>query len=114
MAYRDLALHDAAKRAADLINELLDRPRRRLLHKAQMRDSAQSIGANISEAFGRGEGADRARSLYIARAETEETIFHLATNFRSQRITPKEYWPRHNLLVVIVKMINGLLRNGNA
>jgi|SRR5688572_3593493 len=111
MPSRDLKLLDAAERAARLINELIDRsPQRRLLHVSQMRDSVQAIGANISEGFGRGVGRDRARSLEIARGETEETIRHLSANFHSARITPKEYWPRHNLLVVIAKMLTAFLR----
>ena len=74
-----------------------------------MRDSVQSIGANIGEGFGRGPGRDRKRPLHIARGEAEETIRHLKANFRANRITPKDYWPIHNLLVVIVKMLNSLL-----
>jgi four helix bundle protein len=74
-----------------------------------MRDSVQSIAANISEGFGRGKGRDRARPLEIARGETEETIRHLSANFRINRITPRDYWPLQNRLVVIVKMLNSLL-----
>ena len=66
---------------------------------------------NIAEAFGRGTGRDRARSLEIARGETEETIQHLKANFRVNRIAPQDYWPRHNLLVVIVKMLDSFLRH---
>jgi len=76
-----------------------------------MRDSVQSIAANIGEAFGRGPGRARARLLEIARGEAEETIRHLSANFRTKRITPADYWPLHNLLVVIVKMLNALLRH---
>ena len=111
MPHRDLALLDAAARAADQVNELIDRPSGQLLlHVKQMRDSVQSIAANIAEAFGRGTGRDRARSLEIARGETEETIQHLKANFRVNRIAPQDYWPRHNLLVVIVKMLDSFLR----
>lgn len=110
MPNRDLAVLDAAERVADGINRLIDRSPRRLLHIRQMRDSVQSIGANISEGFGRGTGRDRARPLEIARGEAEETIRHLGANFRTDRIVPKDYWPLHNLLVVIVKMLNSLLR----
>ena len=110
MAHRDLAVLDAARRAADYINTLLDRKRaRRLLHVRQMRDSAQAIAANISEAFGRSAGRDRDHRLEIARGETEETIQHLSSNFRSGRISAKEHWPIHNLLTVIVKMLNSML-----
>jgi four helix bundle protein len=110
MPHRDLDVLDASELAADKVNALIERPsRRRLLHAGQMRKSVQAIGANISEGFGRGTDKDRARVLWIARAEAEETIRHLSANYRSQRITSKEYWPIHNLLVVIVKMLNALL-----
>ena len=110
MAYRDLNVLDAADRVADLLNDLIDRsPRGQLMHVAQMRASVQSIGANISEGFGRGMGRDRDRSLEIARGETEETIRHLNANFRARRVEPKDYWPLHNLLVVIAKMLSSFL-----
>ena len=92
-----------------MVNDLIDRFPRRLLHVAQLRDAVQSIAANIAEAFGRGKGRDRARPLEIARGEAEEAIQHLSANFRSNRIGPGDYWPLRNLLVVIVKMLNSLL-----
>ena len=76
MPHRDLDVLDAAERAADAVNRLIGRSARRLLHVSQMRDSVQSIGANISEGVGRRKGRDRDRSLEIARGETEETIRH--------------------------------------
>jgi four helix bundle protein len=110
MAHRDLAVLDAANRAADLVNELIDRsPRGRLLHVGQLRDAVQSVSANIKEGFGRGTGRDRDRPLEIARGEAEEALGHLAANFRARRIAPGDYWPRRNILVVIVKMITALL-----
>ena len=109
MPHRRLNVLDAARRAADGITALIDRSPRRLLHVGQLRRSAQAISANISEGFGRGPGRDRDHPLEIARGETEETIQHLSANFRSNRIGPKDYWPLHNLLVVVVKMLNALL-----
>ena len=110
MPHRDLNVLDAADRAADLVNALIERsPRGWLLHVRQMRDSVQSIGANISEGFGRRAGRARDRSLEIARGEAEETIRHLAANFRAHRIHAREYWPIHNLLVTIVKMLTSML-----
>ena len=109
MAHRDLNVLDAAERAAEAINRLIDRFPRKLLHVRQMRKSAQSIVANISEGFGRGRGRARERSLEIARGETEEAIQHLKANFRAHRIPSKDYWPPHNLLVVVVKMLNSML-----
>ena len=82
-----------------------------MLHVNQMRDSVQSIAANIAEGFGRGTNGDRARLLRIARGEAEETIRHLNANFRAKRLAPDAYWSIHNLLVVIVKMLNSFLRH---
>jgi len=43
----------------------------------QMRDSANSVIANIAEAHGRYYFADKARVLYTSRGECEETRSHL-------------------------------------
>ena len=109
MPHRNLNVLDAAERAADAVDQMIERFPRRLLHVGQMRNAVQSVGANISEGFGRGTGRDRDRSLEIARGEAEEAIRHLSANFRSKRIAPQEYWPVHDLLVVIVKMLNSLV-----
>src|SRR3982751_4653570 len=99
MTYRDLNVLDAANRAADLVNRLIDgSPRGRLLHMRQLRDAVQSIGANISEGFGRESGRARRHSLDIARGETEEAVRHLQANFRSARVSATDYWPIRNLL----------------
>ena len=111
MAHRDLNVLDASEQAADRINELIDGSSgRRLLHVNQMRNSVHSIAANIAEGFGRGTAGDRTRLLRIARGEAEETIRHLSANFRAKRLEPHTYWSIHNLLVVIVKMLNSFLR----
>ena len=70
----------------------------------------QSVGANISEGFGRGPGPGRHHALRIARGEAEEAIRHLATSFRAGRIGRADYWPPRDLLVVVVKMLTSLLR----
>jgi four helix bundle protein len=112
MAHRNLKVLDAAKHAAKQLNELIDRSRgQRLLHVRQMRDSAQSVAGNISEAFGRAssKGRDRDRSLEIARGESEETISHLAANFEANRIDKADYYRLRNLYIVIVKMLNAII-----
>jgi four helix bundle protein len=109
--YRDLNVLDAAGRAADLVNALIDRaPPGRLLYAGQLRRAVQSVGANISEGFGRGPGPARDHALRIARGEAEEANRHLAANFSGGRIQRAEYWPPRDLLVVIVKMLTALLR----
>lgn len=110
MGHRDLNVLDASERAEDKLNTLIESATgRRLVYVDQMRRSVHSIGANIAEGFGRGTDGDKARLLRIARGEAEETIRHLSANFRAQRLAPAPYWSIHNLLVVIVKMLNSLL-----
>jgi len=113
MAYRNLDVLDAAEQAAKQLNALIDRSKRPpLLHVRQMRKSAQSVVANITEGFGRGTNdRDRNRSLEIARGEAEETISHLKANFLANRISARDYYPLRNRYLVIVKMLNRLLNN---
>src|SRR5215467_4497667 len=107
--HRDLDVLDAADQVADEINRLIDQASPRLIHATQLREAAQSIGANISEGFGRGQGRERDRSLRVARGETEETIRHLRANFETDRIPPPTFWRLRNRLVTISKMLTSLL-----
>ncbi len=107
--HRDLDVLDAAHQVADEVNQLIDRGPRRLILVTQLRDSAQSIGANISEGFGRGTPGDRRKSLRVAKGEAEETINHLRANYASDRIDRPVFWRLRNRLVTIVKMLNSLL-----
>jgi four helix bundle protein len=112
MAYRDLNVLDAAERVAVMVNQLIERsPRGQLLHVQQLRDAVQAIAANITEGFGRATRGARDYSLRVAHGETEEAICHMRANFRANRVEPTDYWPIHNLLVVISKMLAKLLRS---
>ncbi len=111
MSHRDLRLLVAAEEMVVAVVLLFDEPRprrRRLLFKAQTIDCAESVYGNIGEAFGRKTVPDRNRVLGIARGEAEETMKHLRTNFSAKRLDARSYWPLHNRLVVIVKMLNSL------
>jgi four helix bundle protein len=107
--HRDLAVLDAADKVADEVNQLIDNAPRGLIHVTQLRDSAQSIGANISEGFGRGQAGERNRALRVARGEAEEAIRHLRANVESERIPQATFWRLRNRLVTIVKMLTALL-----
>jgi four helix bundle protein len=107
MPFRDLNVLDAAEQAATWVTALIDRWRRPpLLHARQLRDSAQSVVANIAEGFGRGTSRARARSPAITRGKAEEAIRHPSANCRANHLGPKVYRPVHHLPVVIVKMPN--------
>jgi four helix bundle protein len=107
--HRGLDVLDAADLVADEVNRLIDGAPGRLIHVQQMRKAAQSIGANISEGFGRGRGRERDHSLRVARGETEETIRHLRPNFTTNRIAKADYWRVRNRLITIARMLTSLL-----
>ena len=101
----------AARLAVDDINDLLDKSGRQMLHVNQLRDSAQSITANIREALGRRRGPERDQYFRVARSSSDESDEHLRPNFVSRRIAGKRYWRIHNRLAVVSKMLDALLRN---
>ena len=60
MKPRRVAVQEAADLVRDEVNRVIDsRPRKRLLHVAKLRKSANSVSPNIAEGLGRGEGAAR-------------------------------------------------------
>ena len=108
--HRNLAVLDAADVVADEINRLIDSSPRRLIHGHQLRKASQSIGANISEGFGRGPGPERDQKLRVSRGEAEATIRHLRANHATNRISRTDYWRLRNRLVAIIRMLSSLLR----
>jgi four helix bundle protein len=101
-------LLEAARAVVDEVNALL-REEGQLIHRAQLRDAAQSIAANIREGIGRDRGPDRNKSYRTARGSAEETDEHLRANFADRRIAAPAYWRLHNRLVLIVKMIGAVI-----
>lgn len=100
---------DAARLVVDDVNELLDSRTRRLLYAPQLREAAGSIAANVREAYGRRDGAERVQFFRVARSSAEETDEHLRGNFARARIPAPRYWRLHNRLATIVKMLNSLM-----
>jgi four helix bundle protein len=108
--HQNLAVLDAAEQIVAEVVQLTTAKSSRLLFKAQLLKSVQSVNANIGEASGRATKADRNRSLGIARAEAEETVRHLPANKKANRIEPRAYWRLHSRLVTVIKMIGSLMR----
>jgi four helix bundle protein len=102
-------LIEAARLVADETNCILDQRRHHFLHDDQLRKTAQSICANIREAYGRKAGPDRQRFLRIARGSAEETDEHWRANYASRRLEASRYWRLHHRLIAIIKFLNALL-----
>ena len=100
---------EAARAVADEINKLLANRKLRLIHRAQLRDSAQSIAANIREGMGRSPGPHRHRSYRDARGSAEETDEHLRANFADARIAAAAYHRIHNRITLVVKMLTAIV-----
>jgi four helix bundle protein len=107
--HRDLRLLDAARQIAIEVISLLDSHPRKLLFRAQLLESAQSMPANIKEGFARETIADRNYKLVVARGEAEETIDHLKSNYETNRLDSKTFWRLRNRAVTIIKMIDSLV-----
>ena len=102
---------EASRAVVDEINRLLDDPHVSLIHRSQLRESAQSIAANIREGVGRDAGRERNTFYRVARGSAEETDEHLRANVANGRIPENAYWRLHNRLMLVVKMLDSLMRS---
>jgi hypothetical protein len=91
---------EVARAVADETNKLLGNRRLRLLHRAQLRDSAQSIPANIREGMGRKPGLHRSPFTLFFTFHAAETrpftlffTFHFTLLFTCH-FTPPSRLPR--------------------
>ena len=100
---------DVARAVADETNKLLSNRGLRLIHRGQLRDSAQSIPANIREGMGREPGPHRNQAYRHARGSAEETDEHLRANFADGRIPSRAFWRIHNRISLVVKILTTII-----
>lgn len=100
---------EAARAVVDEVNTLLGNRKLRLMHRAQLRDSAQSIPANIREGMGRQPGPRRHQAYRVARGSAEEADEHLRANFADGRIPAAAYWRIHNRIGLVVKILTTIV-----
>jgi four helix bundle protein len=96
-----------ARAIADEVNELLRESK--LIHRAQLRDSAQSIPGNIREGLGRDPGPDRNKSYRVSRGSAEETDEHLRANLEDGRLPRATYRRLRNRIILFIKMIDACM-----
>ena len=102
---------EAARAVIDEVGRLMAKSRPPLSYDRQLSDAAQSIAANIREAQGRETRGERRQYTRYARGSVEETDEHLRKHFAAKRIHAKVYWPLHNRLAVIHKMLTKMMLN---
>ena len=105
---KPLRVLQAARELRDEVNRFLDHPKSQPIYADQLRRSAQSVPANIREAFGRKRGKDRQKFPGYAVASAEETDEHLHGDWKANRLHEKRFWLCHNRIAVIIKMLNPL------
>jgi len=77
--------------------------------ESQLRRSASSIGANISEGFSRDTKKDYVRFLYLSRGSLSETVNHLILARDLGYITDRQYIEFENEYTVLSKQLNSLI-----
>ncbi len=100
---------EAARAVADEINKLLGNRKLRLIHRAQLRDAAQSIPANIREGMGRRPGPHRNQAYRDARGSAEETDEHVRADFVDGRIPASHYRRIHSRIALVVKILTTIV-----
>lgn len=110
MSYKDLEIYKLAfKLAVDVHKMTLSLPKFELYEEAsQIRRSSNSVGANITEGYGkRAYKNDFIRSLTIAHAECDETMYHLDILYETQSLTDRNIYDNlYKEYVKLSKMIN--------
>jgi len=101
---------ELARLVCDDVTAFLNENRGRALHDKQLRESAQSIAANIREAYGRRTAPAQNQFFGFACGSAEETDEHLHSNLRNKLLPEKRFWTLHNRLTVIQKMLESLMR----
>jgi four helix bundle protein len=110
MSYKDLEIYKLAfKLVVDVHKLTLELPKFELYEEgSQIRRSSKSIGANIVEGYGkRNYKNDFIRSLTIAHAECDETMYHLDILFETKSLTDEsKYNSLQKEYIKLSKMIN--------
>ena len=110
MSYKDIEIYKLAfKLAVDIHKMTLSLPKFELYEEAsQIKRSSKSVGANITEGYGkRAYKNDFIRSLTIAHAECDETMYHLDILYETQSLTNRNIYDNlYKEYVKLSKMIN--------
>ena len=77
--------------------------------RRQLSESANSVAANIAEAFGRGCGHDKLYRLRIGRGSLEETQSHIKVSWKAGYLSKKDFYRIWNLTLVVGSMLTSLI-----
>jgi four helix bundle protein len=112
-SFEELRVYQAAEELADMVWCIVckwDSLARDTIGKQIVR-SADSIGANIAEGYGRGSFADNRRFVRIARGSLYETRHWLRRAFRRQLLTDEQIAVLRELVESLGPQLNAYLNS---
>lgn len=109
--FEELEIYKLAEKLSDLIWEIVIKwdylPKRTV--GTQYVEAADSIGANISEGYGRGSFADRARFAKISRGSLFETIHWTKKSKRRNFLTGEEFKEIFDIIDVLLPKLSAYI-----
>jgi len=109
--FEDLEIYQLAEKLSDLIWNIVIKwdsfPRNTI--GVQYVDASDSIGSNISEGYGKGSFADRARYAKISRGSLFETIHWSKKSFRRKLLTEKEFSEIDDIIEILLPKLSSYI-----
>jgi len=109
--FEDLEIYQLVEKLSDLIWNILIKwdsfPRNTV--GVQYVDASDSIGSNISEGYGKGSFADRARYAKISRGSLFETIHWSKKSFRRKLLTEKEFSEIDDIIEILLPKLSSYI-----
>ena len=109
--FEDLEIYQLAEKLSDVIWNIVIKwdsfPRNTI--GVQYVDASDSIGSNISEGYGKGSFADRARYAKISRGSLFETIHWSKKSFRRKLLTEKEFSEIDDIIEILLPKLSSYI-----
>jgi four helix bundle protein len=109
--FEDLEIYQLAEKLSDLIWEIVIKwdylPKRTV--GSQYVEAADSIGANISEGYGKGSFADRSRYAKISRGSLFETVHWTKKSKRRELLSDKEFSEIFEIIDVLLPKLSSYI-----
>lgn len=109
--FEELEIYQLAEKLSDLVWEIVIKwdtfPRNTV--GSQYVEAADSVGANISEGYGRGSYADRSRFAKISRGSLFETVHWTKKSRRRKLLTDKEFNEVNDVLEILLPKLSSYI-----
>jgi four helix bundle protein len=109
--FEDLEIYQLAEKLSDLVWDIVIKwdafPRNTV--GSQYVKSVDSVGANISEGYGRGSYADRSRFAKISRGSLFETVHWTKKSKRRKLLTDKEFKKVNDIIEILLPKLSSYI-----